>query len=302
MPRLTSNSSNLKLTCPDGVYLSLTPKNPQLWSGVLFIRGGPYASLIARVGVVFPDNYPEIPPTIVFHTEIFHPLVVPLTTYTFSTGADASGTVSANDDERLPPGAFSLRDAFPAWFGEGRRRSRLSRDIGQDIRNDTVARSMSPMDDMLGSGFASPNLGAQNDSNSTARSQETPSIPQILAYLKSTFEDATVLDNLGLESCGNPGAWHAWRAYRGLSKYVSKSRPTSPIGSPNRVLKQPGEWNWEGVWESRVSSQVAMSASESVLFGSGSKHEMIKFADVDEEKIHQFRDGIFGVDERGIHS
>jgi hypothetical protein len=265
---------------------------------VLFVRGGPYSSLVARFNVVFPDNYPEIPPTIIFHTEIFHPLVVPLTTYTFSTGADASGTVSANDDERLPAGAFSLRDAFPAWFGEGRRRSRLSRDIGRDNGIDNFARSISPLGDVLGSISASPNLTAQENSANTSRSQQSSTIPQILAYLKSTFEDATVLDNLGLESCGNPGAWHAWRAYRGLPKYVSKSRPTSPIGSPNRVLKHPGEWNWEGVWESRVTSQVAMSVSESVLYGSGSKHEMIKFSAVDEEQMQQFRDEMSGIGDR----
>lgn len=158
------------------------------------------------------------------------------------------------------------------------------------------------MGDVLGSAFASPSLATRNDSTSTSRSQQSSTIPQILAYLKSTFEDATVLDNLGLESCGNPGAWHAWRAYRGLPKYVSKSRPTSPIGSPNRVLKHPGEWNWEGVWESRVTSQVAMSASESVLFGSGSKHEMIKFADVGEEKLQEFRDEMLGIDDRETRS
>jgi hypothetical protein len=280
----------LRLSCPDGIYLSLTPNNPQHWSGIIFVRGGPYGSLIARFGVTFPDSYPAIPPTIIFHTEIFHPLIVPLTTYTYSTGVDSSGTVSANDDERLPPGAFSLRDAFPAWFGEGRRRSRLS----QDISNDAFARSISPIGDVLGSGFASPNLRAQKEGESTDGStvqpQLTPSVQQILGYLKSTFENPTVLDNLSLESCGNPGAWHAWRAYRGLPKYTSKSRPTSPVGSPNRVLKHPGEWNWEGVWESRVSSQVQMSASESVLFGSGSKNELIRFADLDEEKLQQFRD------------
>lgn len=157
------------------------------------------------------------------------------------------------------------------------------------------------MGEMLGSGFPSPNLGAHQDSGSAPPPQQTISIPKILAYLKSTFEDATVLDNLPLESCGNPSAWHAWRAYRGLPRYVMQSRSTSPIGSPNRVLKQPGEWNWEGVWESRVSSQIEMSANESVLFGSGSKNEMIRFADMDEEKLQQFRDEMLGTDKLAMH-
>ena len=240
------------------------------------MRSGPYVSLIARFSITIPDTYPDLPPLITFTTEIFHPLVVPLTTYTYSTGVDASGTVSANDDERLPPGSFSLRDGFPDWFGEGRRRSRLSRDF--------AARSISPMGDVLGS---SPMLTPQPQRIDIG-------ISKILAYLSSTFTDASVLDNIPLDCAGNPGAWHAWRAYRRLPRYVSPSRPISPIGSPNRVLKHPGDWNWDGVWESRVRSQVELSKSESVLFGSARKGEMIRFANLSDEKLREFRDEMLG--------
>lgn len=198
---------------------------------------------------------------------------MPLTTYTYSTGVDASGTVSANDDERLPPGSFGLRDGFPDWFGEGRRRSRLSREF--------AARSISPLGDVL----ASPVMAPQ---------RKDVNISKILSYLSSTFVDASVLDNIPLDCAGNPGAWHAWRAYRSLPRHVSPSRPTSPIGSPNRVLKQPGDWNWDGVWESRVRSQVEMSKSESVLFGGAGKGEMIRFTKSSEKKLREFRDEMLG--------
>jgi hypothetical protein len=34
-------SSSLKYACPHGVFMSLTPGDPTLWSGVIFVRKGP---------------------------------------------------------------------------------------------------------------------------------------------------------------------------------------------------------------------------------------------------------------------
>lgn len=33
-------SAGLKQTCPPGVFVSLTPGDPSLWSGVIFVRKG----------------------------------------------------------------------------------------------------------------------------------------------------------------------------------------------------------------------------------------------------------------------
>lgn len=33
------------------------------------------------------------------------------------------------------------------------------------------------------------------------------------------------------------------------------------------VARQPGEWNWEGVWEERVRRGVEASQSDAVLYG-----------------------------------
>ena len=92
---------------------------------------------------------------------------------------------------------------------------------------------------------------------------------QVLEYLKSAFENAELLDNLPLEYVGNPGAWYAWRSYRGLPKVGL--RPTSPA-SPGRAekrtpMKHQGEWDWDGVFEARVRNGVEGSISEAALFG-----------------------------------
>lgn len=107
----------------------------------------------------------------------------------------------------------------------------------------------------------------------------------ILNYIRSTFDNESVLDSVPLEAAGNPGAWHAWRANRrnSLSKQTNDSKGASedgPMSAAGRTLspdgnvrksgpqaRAPGEWNWEGVWSKRVQDGVRNSYLESVLFG-----------------------------------
>ena len=73
-------------------------------------------------------------------------------------------------------------------------------------------------------------------------------------------DDAEVLDSVPLSAAANPGAWQAWRTYRG-----------------NAEEAQQG-WNWEGVWEERVRKGVEGSLAEPVLFGgagSGGGEELV---------------------------
>lgn len=117
MPRPANTSSaSLSHACPHGVYMSLTPGDCTLWAGVLSIRSGPYSPSILRFQISFPPSYPAIPPLVTFSSDIFHPLITPLTTYRHSVGGAGDTT---SDAERLPPGGFSLRDGFPAWYGKG---------------------------------------------------------------------------------------------------------------------------------------------------------------------------------------
>ncbi|RWA10028.1 hypothetical protein EKO27_g5088 [Xylaria grammica] len=110
---LLAEFAGLKQVCPDGVYVALTPGDPNLWSGVIFVRDGPYAPAVLRFQISFPDSYPKLPPLVTFSTDIFHPLITPLSTYMYSTDVQSNGTSSATDEERLPPGGFSLRHGFP---------------------------------------------------------------------------------------------------------------------------------------------------------------------------------------------
>lgn len=108
----------------------------------------------------------------------------------------------------------------------------------------------------------------------------------VLRYMKDAFEDESVINEVPLAAAGNPGAWHAWQAYRKSVKQ-SPSSLKSP-GSPNarRVLGHKsaksqgsvasGQWNWDGVWEKRVKAGVSNSISSPVLYGSGSSDEMVR--------------------------
>ncbi|KAK3294826.1 uncharacterized protein B0H64DRAFT_443860 [Chaetomium fimeti] len=135
---LLAEFTGLKQACPQGIFVSLTPGDPTLWSGVLFVRKGPYAPAILRFQISFPDTYPSSPPLVTFATDIFHPLLTPPSTYNmYSTaaadvrdgsggggggggGGSASSSAAAADDDRLlPPGGFSLRHGFAGWFGRG---------------------------------------------------------------------------------------------------------------------------------------------------------------------------------------
>ncbi|RMZ86786.1 hypothetical protein DV736_g5988, partial [Chaetothyriales sp. CBS 134916] len=227
----------LENSSPEGIYLSLSPSDPSRWTGVFFVRSGPYESSILRFEISFPSAYPLQPPLIIFSSDVFHPLCVPSTVYTFSTSSlDAVGTVSASDEERLPPGSFSLRYAFPSWLRR------------QDSRR---------------SSFDADAFGSERgllDSRGTTL--------KVLHHLKQAFEDPCLLDSLPLEAVGNASAWHAWRAHRGLTQ--TPNRRHSPEGNAGQTQlaspRHPGQWNWEGVWESRVRDGIETCTSDATIF------------------------------------
>lgn len=243
-----------------------------------------------------------------FSTDIFHPLLVPLTTYTFTTGsADTTDTVSATDEERLPPGGFSLRHGFPHWFGRARKSATnsaaSSRNVsgnspapqppgkdGEESQSEKTALPSTPKksardtDPSLASDTPSP--AVTNLSSSTpvrapsalpAGLQHRPSrrdVPALtlITYIRSTFDDENVLDSVPLEAAGNPGAWHAWRTHRRSVNSSGGSaeatlRRSSSLRKASPQARLPGEWNWEGVWAKRVQNGIESSLSDSMLFG-----------------------------------
>jgi hypothetical protein len=218
---------------------------------------GPYAPAVLRFQISFPASYPTLPPLVTFSTDVFHPLLTPLTTYTYTTGSSDTDTVSATDEERLPPGGFSLRHGFPQWFGRAQRSAASSRDVS-------------------GSSVSSPVRYAAPVQPTVGVATENIPIVRVLDYVRSTFSEESVLDSLPLEAAANPGAYHAWRTYRAPilqaqqppelgaeSSLPDQVEEVAALG-PNR---RPGQWNWEGVWEERVKKAVKASLSEPMLFG-----------------------------------
>ena len=226
-----------------------------------------------------------------FSTEIFHPLITPLTTYMYTTDIQDGGTVSATDEERLPPGGFSLRHGFPAWFG---RASRSRQTSGQHsaaaartpprTRAATASsrsgsrpggRDATPASAHASSPGADSVATTPGGTRSYAQTgQREVSTHEVLEYIARTFDDEDVLDSIPLEAAGNPGAWHAWRTrqrQRGKAPTVDVrgevKKFEAAASSGAEMARRPGEWNWDGVWEERVKKGIAASLSEPVLYG-----------------------------------
>jgi hypothetical protein len=276
------------------------------------VISGPYASAILRFQIRFPPSYPDLPPLVKFNTDIFHPLLVPLTTYTFTTGSSDTDTVSATDEERLPPGGFSLRHGFPHWFGRARRSAANSAASSRNVSGSAPENARPPtLDDEVdklnigrpkspapGTSLGEHDLSPRGPgpmppaSETNVRGSPIPSdlpyrntridvpVMALLEYIRSTFNDESVLDSIPLEAAGNPGAWHAWRSHRrGASEAANTSQHkdaenkavalglNSTLRKDNLQTRAPGEWNWEGVWAKRVQNGIETSYLESVLFG-----------------------------------
>lgn len=286
---LLAEFAGLKQACPSGVFVSLTPGDPSLWSGVIFVRRGPYATAVLRFQISFPDTFPGLPPLVTFSTDMFHPLITPLTTYMYTTDIHDSGTVSATDDERLPPGGFSLRHGFPHWFG------RRSRQVSaQSAATSTPPRPGASSTTTPNSAVSSLSAASPTTLLNTGRHKDV-SAYEVLRYLRSAFDDADVLDSIPLEAAGNPGAWHAWRTHRrGVAGKALPATPEppgagtapAPPGRSTEATRRPGEWNWEGVWEERTKRGIAASISEAVLYGNaGGSDEVINFLNMDEADV-----------------
>ena len=268
--------------------MKVARKNSQLTREVLTDRVGPYAPAVLRYQISFPPRYPTLPPAITFVNDIFHPLVTPLTTYTYTTGSVGSDPVSATGEERLPPGGFSLTHRFPNWFGRASRNATESstpRTVSGQKRSASAGSSRPEAGNITSapSPVPSPVLRSTRGPVELNASGEFPSIREVLLYLKKSFDDESSLDDLPLEAAGNPGAWHAWRAHRHTLKEGSNScsgkleafkataqehMPTASSidGTTQQYPKGPNEWNWEGVWEERVRKGIDASVSDPVLF------------------------------------
>ncbi|KAL6896391.1 ubiquitin-conjugating enzyme/RWD-like protein [Trichoderma evansii] len=306
---LLSEFAGLKQACPEGVFVSLTPGEPALWSAVLFVRHGPYAPAVLRFQILFPDAYPRAPPLVTFSTDIFHPLITPLTTHMYAASVESDK--STTERPKLPPGGFSLEHGFPEWFGgpEGPEAAR-----GHNRRS-SLAPSIFSTKSSRRRSFKPPPASEKNLPRYMQTDPKTISTYSLLKYIRSTFDKAEVLDAVPLSAAGNPGAWHAWRTHRRKQEKVDDKKmyrlsrlsilsgdTTKEFGSERgdvpesdaksitssqaTTVREPGEWNWDGVWEDRVKKGVASTLTESVLYGaSGISDDMIHFLALEEGTI-----------------
>ncbi|KAF3491252.1 uncharacterized protein GIQ15_00769 [Arthroderma uncinatum] len=330
--------ASIKVAPPIGIYVSLSPSDPALWSGVLFVQKGPYASAILRFQIRFPPLYPDLPPLVTFATPIFHPLVVPLTTQTYSNRPSDLDSVTGAFEEQLPPGGFSLRHGFPHWFGRVK---------GSTLDSTTTSRSTSgqkleSVDTHTEQGESEGQGQADNGFEGIAArispipcklrslkengSTDVTAI-DLLEYIRSTFDDETVLGSIPLEAAGYPNAWHAWRAHRrqpqsasSTDRRSSKDGGVSSPSTPGRTLspdsnlrksspqaRSPGEWNWEGVWLKRVKENIHHSFLESVLFGSSSRaggvgDDMIRFQKLDHNVLTKIKEDILALQDEQVET
>ena len=140
------------------------------------------------------------------------------------------------------------------------------------------------------------------------------SVVDVLYYMKSSFEDETLLDSLPLEAASNTGAWSAWAAHRRAmdeeavsALQVSQSSSQSQSGESGLKRRHPpSNWNWEGVWSKRVVAIIEASASDPALFTNSENDEPVStqteelshsltitlqlhFLDLDEEAVRSIK-------------
>jgi hypothetical protein len=166
----------------------------------------------------------------------------------YTTDIQDSGTVSATDDERLPPGGFSLRNGFPGWFGRGARRSaelRRGGSLRTPPRGSTDASRVGSPGSGRGSLSPTPGRTTVESSGGTASTSGLGgsggkiSTYDVLRYIRSTFDDEEVLDKVPIEAAGNPGAWHAWKSYRVKTGAIPPT-PTAPESAKERSTWHDG--------------------------------------------------------------
>ena len=216
--------------------------------------------------------------------------MTPLTTYTYTTASSSLETVSATDEERLPPGGFSLRHGFPQWFGRASKSMTSSTTSSRDVSNVYVTRrgfQITHQPEPSASRTSSPSACPDTSKSASFNpgSYQT-SIIEVLQYLKNSFDECLVLDGLPRECAGNLGAWDSWQAHRNKNPRVLASgmknssaiRGEAPSSGHQLHItheslvsrsKEPHDWSWDGIWEKRVRDGIDISISDSVLYGSG---------------------------------
>lgn len=275
-------SASLKTTCPSGVYVAPVPGDTTQWHAVLFVRDGLYAPAILRFRINFPKTYPVSPPVVVFETDIFHPLLVPLTTHSYiSNSTEGLGRQqNGQDDLVLPPGGFSLRGMRSEGQWQTCDKDESSSEVNKVNTDDRPDNYQAKQYRKSSDTTSLDNVTEPHASQGSNASQRYL-VAEVLYYIKRAFSSSAYLDSILLADAVNPGAFFAWRSHRlrvapSLYKerqekanhaYSSQFPARSQMDKEDSPNVWSGQWNWDGVWKDRVQKAVQASIAGSTLFG-----------------------------------
>lgn len=111
----------------------------------------------------------------------------------------------------------------------------------------------------------------KNQSRTSPAENSVISVYDVLDYIRTTFDDAEVLDSIDADAAVNPGALQAWQSYR--SETANKSTSQTEQLSFAQTAMDNASWNWDGVWESRSRKGIEASLSDIVLYGGSNKDD-----------------------------
>lgn len=60
-----------------GLFVFPQLDNLLIWHGVIFVRENEYKGGVFKFKVVIPPDYPSVPPSVIFKTPMYHPLISP---------------------------------------------------------------------------------------------------------------------------------------------------------------------------------------------------------------------------------
>ncbi|CAI0648999.1 unnamed protein product [Colletotrichum noveboracense] len=144
---------------------------------------------------------------------MFHPLITPLTTYMYTTDIQDNGTnaclpaASAYDTDSQ----LGLDEEAEVWR----------------VPPATPARGGTSSSAATTPSSKATPIGGRPGYLDTSRREV--STYEVLRYIRSTFDDDSVLDSVPLEAAGNPGAWHAWRTRQRQAGNVTEDSAKRPV-------------------------------------------------------------------------
>ncbi|KOS17789.1 Protein crossbronx -like protein [Escovopsis weberi] len=212
----------------------------------------PYATAVLRFHISFPDSYPRTPPLVTFQTDMFHPLITPLTTHMYALELQIDALGGTAGQEILPPGGFSLRHGFPEWYSRDKNIQQQAAPAGSkgpgggggggaEQSGQTTPTTTTPTKTKTKTTITMTTTTASTELPRYMQTdRRTVSTYSILKYIRSTFDREDVLDSVPLGATGNPGAWHAWRTHRRKQGKVFQDDRAVPTPAQTPAAPTPG--------------------------------------------------------------